>query len=160
MGPRDYQEVELRQDVLCFTSDLLEEGVEVSGFVKAVLFVSSSAPDTDFVTRLLDVHPDGRAVDVVDGILRVRFREGFDRSVLMEPGNVYQVQVDLDATSNWFPPGHRIRLEISSSSFPRFDRNLNTGGNNWDETKWEVAHNSVHHCEEFPSYVLLPIAAA
>ncbi|RWD74485.1 MAG: CocE/NonD family hydrolase [Mesorhizobium sp.] len=160
MGPRDYQEVELRQDVLCFTSDLLEEGVEVSGFVKAVLFVSSSAPDTDFVARLLDVHPDGRAVDVVDGILRVRFREGFDRSVLMEPGNVYQVQVDLDATSNWFPPGHRIRLEISSSSFPRFDRNLNTGGNNWDETKWEVAHNSVHHCEEFPSYVLLPIAAA
>ncbi|WP_292327731.1 CocE/NonD family hydrolase [Mesorhizobium sp.] len=159
LGARDYQEVELRHDVLCFTSEVLEEGVEVTGFVKAVLFVSSSAPDTDFVVRLLDVHPDGGAYDVVDGILRVRYREGFDRPLLMESGKVYQIEVDLDATSNWFPPGHRIRLEISSSSFPRFDRNLNTGGNNWDETEWVVALNTVHHCAEFPSYVLLPLAA-
>ncbi|RUV84964.1 CocE/NonD family hydrolase [Mesorhizobium sp. M1A.F.Ca.IN.020.06.1.1] len=158
LGARDYQEIELRQDVLCFTSEILGEGVEVTGFVKAVLFVSSSSPDTDFVARLLDVHPDERAYDIVDGILRVRYREGFDRKVMMKPGEIYRIEIDLDATSNWFPPGHRIRLEISSSSFPRFDRNLNTGGNNWDETEWEVAHNTVHHSAEFPSYVLLPIA--
>ncbi|RWO94430.1 MAG: CocE/NonD family hydrolase [Mesorhizobium sp.] len=159
IGPQDYQEVELRKDVLCFTSELLEKGVEVTGFVRAILFVSSSAPDTDFVARLLDVHPDGRAIDVVDGILRVRYREGFNRTVMMKPREVYQIDIDLDATSNWFPPGHRIRLEISSSAFPRFDRNLNTGGNNWDETEWVVAHNTVHHCAEAASYVLLPIAA-
>ncbi|MER8480841.1 CocE/NonD family hydrolase [Mesorhizobium sp. M1163] len=160
LGPRDYQEIELRQDVLCFTSEFLEEGVEVTGFVKAVLFVSSSALDTDFVARLLDVHPDGRAVDVVDGILRVRYREGLDRALMMNPGEVYRIEVDLDATSNWFPPGHRIRLDISSSAFPRFDRNLNTGGNNWDEMEWVVAHNTVHHCAEFPSFILLPVAAS
>ncbi|RWN56411.1 MAG: CocE/NonD family hydrolase, partial [Mesorhizobium sp.] len=90
----------------------------------------------------------------------VRYREGFDKRLMMEPGHIYQIDIDLDATSNWFPPGHRIRLEISSSSFPRFDRNLNTGGNNWDETEWVVAHNTVHHSPEFPSYVLLPVAGA
>lgn len=160
VGPRDYQEIELRQDVLCFTSEVLEQGLEVTGFIKAVLSISSSARDTDFVARFLDVHPDGRAIDVVDGILRVRYREGFDRTVMMEPGEVYQIEIDLQATSNWFPPGHRIRLEISSSAFPRFDRNLNTGGNNWDETEWVVAQNIVHHCTEFPSYVLLPVPAS
>lgn len=158
LGPRDYQEVELRQDVLCFTSELLDEGMEVTGFVRAVLFVSSSARDTDFVARLVDVDPDGRAVNIVDGILRVRYRDGYDKRLMMEPGHIYQIDIDLDATSNWFPPGHRIRLEISSSSFPRFDRNLNTGGNNWDETKWVVARNTVHHSAEFLSYLLLPVA--
>ncbi|WP_176477732.1 CocE/NonD family hydrolase [Mesorhizobium sp. WSM3866] len=159
VGPRDYQEVELRHDVLCFTSEVLNEGMEVTGFVKAILFISSSAVDTDFVARLLDVHPDGRVLDVVDGILRVRYRDGFDRAVMMKPKEVYQIEIDLDATSNWFPPGHRLRLEISSSSFPRFDRNLNTGGNNWDETEWNVADNAVHHCAVFPSYILMPVAA-
>lgn len=156
-GPRDHQEVQLRQDVLCFTSEPLEEGLEVTGFIKAVFYLSSSAPDTDLVAVLQDVHPDGRAFDVVDGILRARYREGFDREVMMEPGKVYRIEVDLDASSNWFVPGHRIRLQIASSAFPRFDRNLNTGGNNYDETEWAVAHNTVHHSSKLPSYVLLPI---
>ncbi|RUX18517.1 CocE/NonD family hydrolase [Mesorhizobium sp. M7A.F.Ca.US.001.04.1.1] len=160
IGPRDYQDVQLRPDVLCFTSPPLTEGMEVTGFVRAVLFVSSSAPDTDFVARLLDVHPDGRAIDVVDGILRVRYREGFDRAVFMEPSVICKIEIDLDATSNWFPAGHQIRLEITSSAFPRFDRNLNTGGNNWDETEWVVARNTIHHCEQFPSHVLLPVMTA
>lgn len=154
-GPLDYQEVEKRRDVLCYTSDPLAQGIEVSGFVRARLYVSSSAPDTDFVVKLLDVFPDGRAFDVVHGVLRARYREGFDRINLMEPGDIYMVDIDMDATSNWFGIGHRIRFEVSSSAFPRFDRNLNTGGRNWDETRWMVANNSVHHGGEHQSHLVL-----
>jgi uncharacterized protein len=89
--------------------------------------------------------------------MRARYRERFDRTVWMEPAKVYRVEVGLEATSNYFLPGHRIRLEISSSNFPRFDRNLNTGGNNWDETVWKVARNGVHHSARYPSHLLLPV---
>jgi uncharacterized protein len=156
-GARDYQEVELREDVLCFTSEPLERGLEVSGFVAAVLYVSSSARDTDFFARLLDVYPDGRSFDLVDGNLRARYRDGFDRPKMMEPDGVYEIEIDLDATSNWFAPGHRIRLEITSSAFPRFDRNLNTGGRNWDESEWVTARNTVHHSVRFPSHLRLSV---
>lgn len=162
VGSLDHSELELREDVLCFTSAPLERGLEVTGDITAVLYVSSSAPDTDFFLKLLDVYPDGRAFDCAGGanggILRVRYREGFDRQVMMEPGKVYRIEISLEATSNWFAPGHRIRLQISSAMFPRFERNLNTGGNNWDETEWAIAQNTVHHSLESPSYVLLPIA--
>jgi putative CocE/NonD family hydrolase len=153
----DQSSVEMRRDVLVYTSEPLKAGMEVTGPVMARIYVSSSAKDTDFTAKLVDVYPDGRAFNLQDGILRARYREGFDKKVWMQADRVYAVDVSLDATSNYFAAGHRIRLEVSSSNFPRFDRNLNTGGNNYDETGWQVAHNSVHHSQNTASYVLLPI---
>lgn len=156
-GAFDQSEVEMRQDVLVYATPALQKGVEVTGSIEAVLYVSSSAKDTDFTAKLVDVFPDGRAFNVQEGVLRARYREGFDRKVWMRPGEVYEVRVDLNATANYFAPGHRIRLEVSSSNFPRYDRNLNTGGNNYDETRGVVAHNVIHHTSQYPSHVLLPI---
>ena len=156
-GSYDQSEIEKRADVLVYTTPVLKEGVEVTGPLKVVLYSSSSAKDTDFTAKLVDVYPDGGAYNVQEGILRARFREGFTRKVWMEPGETYEIPIDLEATSNYFGPGHRIRLEISSSNFPRFDRNLNTGGNNYDETKWVTAENQVHHASAHASYILLPV---
>ncbi|HUI60665.1 MAG TPA: CocE/NonD family hydrolase, partial [Steroidobacteraceae bacterium] len=153
----DQRAVEMRHDVLVYTSEALAKGIEVTGPITARLFVSSSARDTDFTAKLVDVYPDGHAYNLQDGVLRVRYRNGFDRKVWMEEGKVYPVDVSLDATSNFFATGHRIRLEVSSSNFPRFDRNLNTGGNNYDESVGQVAHNRVHHTADAASYVLLPV---
>ena len=156
-GSYDQRGVEARQDVLVYSTPPLERGVEVTGQVEAVLYVSSSARDTDFTAKLVDVYPDGRAFNLQEGILRVRYREGFDKRVWMEDGEVYEVRIDVQAVGNYFGPGHRMRLEVSSSNFPRFDRNLNTGGNNYDETEWVVAENVVHHSERYPSHVILPV---
>ena len=156
-GAFDQSEVERRNDVLVYSTPPLDRGVEVTGPVEAVLFVSSTARDTDFTAKLVDVYPDGTAYNVQESILRARYRDGFTRPVLMSPGDVYRLRIDLKATSNYFGPGHRIRLEISSSSFPRYDRNLNTGGNNYDETKWVTARNTVHHTRAHPSHIVLPI---
>lgn len=156
-GAFDQSEVETRHDILVYTTPVLEEGIEVTGPLQVVLYVSSSAKDTDFTGKLVDVYPDDTAYNVQEGILRARYREGFDRKVFMEAGGVYEVKIDLHATSNYFGPGHRIRLEISSSNFPRFDRNLNTGGNNFDETEWTIAENTIHHSKDHPSHIVLPI---
>ncbi len=156
-GAFDQSEVEARNDILVYTTAPLERGVEATGPLRAVLQVSSDARDTDFTMKLVDVYPDGRAFNVQEGILRARYREGLDRQVWMEPGGVYQVEIDLQVTSNYFPAGHRIRVEVSSSNFPRFDRNLNTGGKNWDETEWKVARNVIHHSAAHPSYLILPV---
>jgi putative CocE/NonD family hydrolase len=153
----DQSRVEMRHDVLVYTSEPLKDGIEVTGPIMARIYASSSAKDTDFTAKLVDVYPDGRAFNIQDGILRARYREGFNKKVWMKPGEVYAIDVSLDASSNYFTAGHRIRLEVSSSNFPRFDRNLNTGGNNFDETDWQVAHNSVHHSKDAASYLLLPI---
>jgi putative CocE/NonD family hydrolase len=156
-GAFDQSTVEIRADVLVYTTPPLVAGVEVTGPVSLVLYVSSDARDTDFTGKLVDVHPSGRAYNVQEGILRARYRDGFDRKVWMEPGKVYQVRVDLQTTSHWFAPGHQIRLEVSSSNFPRFDRNLNTGGRNYDESKWVVARNAVRHTRQYPSRLVLPV---
>jgi putative CocE/NonD family hydrolase len=156
-GGTDQGAAEMRHDVLVYTSPPLEKGLEVTGPLELVLYVSSSARDTDFTGKLVDVSPDGTAYNVQEGILRARYREGFDKKVWMKEGEVYEVRVDLAVTSNFFRPGHRIRLEVSSSNFPRFDRNLNTGGNNYDETKWVTAENTVHHSSVYPSHLLLPV---
>lgn len=156
-GALDQRDVETRHDVLVYTTSPLEKGIEVTGPLQVVLYVSSSAPDTDFTARLVDVYPDGTAYNVQEGILRARYREGFEKKVWMEPGQVYEVRINLHATSNYFGPGHRIRLEVSSSNFPRFDRNLNTSGNNYDETQWKVADNTIHHSPRHASYLLLPV---
>jgi putative CocE/NonD family hydrolase len=156
-GSYDQSEIEKRADVLVYTTPVLKEGLEITGPLKAVLYSSSSAKDTDFTAKLVDVYPDGKAYNVQEGILRARFREGFTKKVWMKPNETYEIPIDLEASSNYFGPGHRIRLEVSSSNFPRFDRNLNTGGNNFDETKWVTAKNNVHHSGEHASYILLPV---
>ncbi len=156
-GSFDQREIEIRNDVLVYTTKPLKKGIEVTGKLNAVLYVSSSAKDTDFTAKLIDVYPDGRAYNIEEGILRARYREGQDKEVWMKKGKVYKIHVDMDATSNYFAPGHRIRIEVSSSNFPRFDRNLNTGGNNYDEVKWVKAKNTIHHSRIYPSHLLLPI---
>lgn len=156
-GALDQSDVETRQDVLVYSTPPLSEGVEVTGPLKAVLYVSSSARDTDFTVKLVDVYPDGTAYNIQEAVLRARYREGLTRGVFMEPGGIYRLAIDLHATSNYFGPGHRIRLEVASSSFPRYDRNLNTGGNNFDETTWVVARNTVHHSRAHPSHLILPV---
>lgn len=156
-GSYDQSDLEARDDVLVYTSAALKEGVEITGPLELVLYVSSSAKDTDFTGKLEDVYPDGRAFNLQDGLLRARYREGYDKKVWMEEGHVYELHLDLHAVSNYFAAGHRIRLEVSSSNFPRLDRNLNTGGNNYDETQWVVARNSVFHSTKYPSHLVLPI---
>ena len=157
VGGQDQSDVETRQDVLVYTTPALEHGLEVTGPLQVVLYVSSSVDDTDFTAKLVDVYPDGKAYNIHEGILRARYREGYDKKVWMKKGETYEVKIDLQATSNYFGPGHRIRLEVSSSNFPRFERNLNTGGNNYDETQWKVAENVVHHSKNHGSYLLLPV---
>lgn len=153
----DQRAIQVRNDVLVYATPPLKQGMEVTGHLKATLYVSSSARDTDFTAKLVDVYPDGTAYMIQEGIARARYREGFDRLVWMQPDQVYELTIDLEATSNYFGPGHRIQLEISSSSFPRFDRNLNTGGNNFDETQGVAARNTVHHSQKYPSHLLLPV---
>ena len=156
-GSFDNRDLEQRPDVLVYTGDVLREGLELTGPMRAVVHLSSDARDTDLTVKLLDVFPDGRVMNMQEGITRVRYRDGFDKARMMEPGKVYEVPVDLHATSWYLPPGHRLRTEISSSSFPRFDRNLNTGGHNYDETTWKVAKNTVHHSPVQASRLILPV---
>ena len=156
-GAFDQRVMETRNDILVYTTDVLEAGVEVSGSIESTLYISSDVKDTDFTIKLIDVYPDGTAYNLDETIQRVRYREGYDKEVFMENGNVYKVNLTPMSTSNYFEKGHRIRVEISSSNFPRFARNLNTGGNNFDESKGLVAHNKVHHSSEYPSQIKLPI---
>ena len=156
-GAFDQQQMETRNDILVYTTDVLEKGVEVSGFIESTLYVSSDVKDTDFTIKLIDVYPDGRAYNLDETIQRVRYREGYDKEVFMKKGKVYKVELTPMSTSNYFKKGHRIRVEISSSNFPRFARNLNTGGNNYDEKKGIIAHNKVHHSSKYKSQIRLPM---
>ncbi|MDP7339448.1 MAG: CocE/NonD family hydrolase, partial [Vicinamibacterales bacterium] len=156
-GSFDQRRMEARQDILVYTSDPLSEGIEVSGTIDVTLYVSSDARDTDFTVKLIDVHPDGRAYNLDETIQRARYRDGYDQQVFMAEGEVYELAVGPLSTSNYFDAGHRIRIEVSSSNFPRFTRNLNTGGNNYDETEGVVAHNAVHHSRQHPSRIHVPI---
>ncbi|MCE2612164.1 CocE/NonD family hydrolase [Flavobacteriaceae bacterium D16] len=155
-GSFDQQVMETRNDILVYTSEPLTEGKEVSGFIESTLYVSSDAKDTDFTIKLIDVYPDGRAYNLDETIQRVRYREGYDKEVFMKEGEVYKVNLTPMATSNYFKKGHRIRIEVSSSNFPRFARNLNTGGRNYDEKEGVVANNKVHHSKKFPSHIVIP----
>ena len=157
-GAFDQQKNEARQDVLVYSTEPLKEGIELSGPIEVTLYVSSDVKDTDFTVKLLDVYPDGRAYNLDETIQRMRYREGYDKpNAWMQAGKVYKVVLQPMTTSNYFEAGHRIRIEISSSNFPRFDRNLNTGGRNWDETKGVVAHNAVHHSKQYPSEINITV---
>ena len=164
-GPRDQREIEDRPDVLVYTSQVLEGHYTVLGPVNATLFAASSAPDTDFVVRLVDVHPDGRAICVCDGILRASARESYPASGVVrpvapspvEPGGVYEYLIDLWATGIAFLPGHRIRVQITSSSHPRWERNLNTGEGAFGSSRTEVAHQTIFHDAGRPSRITLNV---
>lgn len=156
-GAFDQQQMETRDDILVYTTAALKEGVEISGFIESTLFVSSDAKDTDFTIKLIDVYPDGKAYNLDETIQRVRYREGYEKEVFMEKDKVYKVDLTPMSTSNYFKEGHRIRVEISSSNFPRFARNLNTGGNNYDEKEGVIAHNKVHHSSKYASQIRLPM---
>lgn len=156
-GSFDQSEMELRNDILVYTSEPLKEGTEITGFIESVLYVSSTGPDTDITLKVIDVDTDGKAYNLDETIQRLRYREGYDKEVMMEKEKVYKVDLTPMVTSNYFAPGHRIRIEISSSNFPRFERNLNTGGNNYDESKGVVVENKIHHSSKYPSLIRLPV---
>jgi uncharacterized protein len=155
LGPRDHRPVEGR--MLTYTSQPLEHDLAVIGPVKALLYAMSSAPDTDWVVRLCDVWPDGRSMSVCDGILRARYRDSFAQPTLMQPGQVYRFEIDLQATAQVFQAGHQLRVEVTSSDFPRYDRNLNTGGAFGTEMQGQIANNTLFHDGLRASHILLPI---
>ena len=157
-GPRDQREVEARQDVLVYSTPPLENDTEVSGPVILDLYASTSAADTDFTAKLVDVAPDGTAVNLTDGILRARYRNSTAQATPIEPGKIYEYKIDLWSTSNVFLKGHRLRLEVSSSNFPRFDRNLNTAKDAATSAEFVKATNTVYHDSEHPSALILPRA--
>jgi putative CocE/NonD family hydrolase len=152
-----------RADILTFETAPLAADAEVTGPIEMHLWAASSAVDTDFTAKLIDVyppnddHPQGLAINITDSIIRARYRNGYDRPEPMTPGNPYEFVFDLYPTSNIFKEGHRIRLDISSSNWPRFDVNPNTGGPLGLESRFEVAHQAVYHDSERPSHVVLPV---
>jgi hypothetical protein len=156
-GPKDQRPVEQRRDVLVFSSRPLARDLEVAGPVTAVLYVSTSAKDTDFTAKLVDVFPDGVARNLTDGILRLRYRDSIEKPQPATPGEVYRIAVDAGVTANVFLKGHRIRLEIAGGNFPRFDRNLNTGGIQADGTRPVSASGTVWHGRQHPSHLELTV---
>ncbi len=157
-GSFDQRKMEARQDILVYTTEPFPDGIEVSGSITPTLYVSSDAKDTDFTLKVLDVYPDGSVYNLDETIQRMRYRDGYDKPLAwMEKGEVHKVTLQPLNTSNYFAPGHRLRIEVSSSNFPRFDRNLNTGGNNYDEWSAVVARNAVHHSKQYPSSITITV---
>ena len=157
-GSFEQSKMEERNDILVYSTDVLKEGLELSGPIEVTLYVSSDAKDTDFTVKLVDVDENGKAWNLDETIQRMRYRDGYDKPWgWMEAGKVYKVKFQPMTTSNYFAPGHRLRIEISSSNFPRFDRNMNTGGNNYDEVKGVVAKNTLHHSKQFPAEVVITV---
>ncbi len=157
MGPYDQTSIEKREDVLVFSTPQLTKDVEVTGPVSVVLYASTSAVNTDFTAKLTDVYPDGRSIRICEGIIRASYRNPDKEPTNVEPGEIYAYSIDLWATSNLFKAGHKIRVEISSSSFPRFNRNLNTGNNLATEMSMNKAQQVIYHSKEYPSCIILPV---
>ena len=156
-GPRDQRPVEARDDVLVYSTPPLAQDLEVTGPVRLDLYASSSAVDTDFTAKLVDVAPDGFAQNLTEGIVRARYRDSQEQPTFLNPGQTYKLGIDVWATSNVFRKGHRLRLELSSSNFPRFDRNLNTGEDSATARKPVSATNTIYHDAEHPSALILPV---
>ena len=156
-GVYDQRGVEERPDVLVYTSEPLEQEMEITGPVTVQLFAASSARDTDFTAKLVDVQPDGYVRNLQDGIIRARYRDSKESPTFLTPGQVYTYTIDLWATSYLFRPGHQIRVEISSSNFPRFDRNPNTGAPSGEDDRLQIASQTIHHSASYPSHITLPI---
>jgi putative CocE/NonD family hydrolase len=160
MGAFDQRAVESRPDVLAYTTPTLEKDLEVTGPVKLKIYAASSAVDTDFTGKLVDVWPGGAAYNVAEGIIRARFRRSVDDPELLRPEEVYEYNIDLGGTSNVFKAGHRILLEISSSNFPKWARNLNTGDNPGEDAAPRIAAQSVYHDQKRASHIVLPVIPA
>ncbi|WP_129782386.1 CocE/NonD family hydrolase [Peristeroidobacter soli] len=156
-GPFDQSALDGRDDVLMFVTAPLDKELEVTGPILVTLYAASTARDTDFTAKLLDVHPDGKAYNLADGIIRARYRKSFEQESLIEPGAVNEYTIDLWATSNVFKKGHRIRIDVSSSNFPRFDRNPNTGKPFGTDTSTQPATQTIYHNKRYPSHVTLPL---
>lgn len=156
-GPKDQQDLERRSDVFSFTSEPLDFATEVTGRVRAQLWISSDVPDTDFFVTLCDVYPDGRSYNICEGMIRTRFREGFDREVFMKRGKIYPLDIDLWSTSAIFNRGHRIRVHVTSSSSPGFDVNPNTATGFRASSEMQNAHNYIYVDAQHPSQILLPV---
>jgi putative CocE/NonD family hydrolase len=156
-GPRDQIYVEQRQDVLCYTSDVLTEDLEVTGELALHLFAATTAKDTDFTAQLVDVHLDGRAFNMADGILRARFRDSIFDPEPVTPGAIDEYVIRMGTTSHLFKKGHRIRVDISSSNFPAWDRNMNSGKRVGEDTEAVVANQTIYHSARHPSYIELPV---
>lgn len=157
VGSFDCSELELRDDILVYTSRPLKSPIEMTGQMRARLFVSADVPDTDIAVKILDVFPDGRAFALQEGFLRLRYREGFDKEVMMRLGEVVEADIDMLMYSNYFLAGHAIRIEITSSNMPNYARNLNTGGDNARDTRWQKATVRIHHGQGYPSRIELPL---
>ena len=157
LGVFDQNKIEEREDVLIYTGEMLTEDLEVTGPVVLKLFAASSAPDTDFTAKLIDVRPDGYAQNIVEGVVRARFRESLTAPTLITPDKVYEYTLDLWATSHVFKAGHRLRLEVSSSNFPRYDRNPNTGHEFGVDAEIQTARQTIFHDQRYPSHVVLPV---
>jgi putative CocE/NonD family hydrolase len=151
--------VEARTDVLVYSTPAFKEDFEVTGPVSVELYAGSSAVDTDFTAKLVDVWPNGFAQNLTEGIQRARYRSSREKPEFMSPGEVYKLTVDLWATSNVFLAGHRLRLELSSSNFPRFDRNLNTGEEQGFASRLVKATNTIYHDRDHPSALVLPVVS-
>jgi putative CocE/NonD family hydrolase len=158
VGVQEQRPVEAREDVLVYTSAPLERDTEVIGDVSLTLWAVTSAPDTDWTAMLVDVHPDGSAYNVCDGILRACYRDSLEHVSPMQPGEAYQYRIDLGPTSMVFRQGHRLRLTVSSSNFPAYARNLNTGADHHEAVEPCPALQTVLHDAAYPSYLLLPVA--
>jgi putative CocE/NonD family hydrolase len=157
-GVQEQSSNERRQDVLCYTTAELKEDMEVIGPLKLHLYAATSARDTDFVAKLVDVYPDGRAFNVTtDGIIRARYRKSLFQPELVTPGEVNEYVINLEATSQLFRKGHRIRIDIMSSSFPEYDRNMNTGNPVGEDAKGIIAEQTIYHESEYASYIDLPV---
>jgi putative CocE/NonD family hydrolase len=158
-GPRDQRTLEQREDVLVYTSEFLEKPLTIAGPVKMKLHAATDGPDTDWMIKLVDVHPNGFAMPVSEGILRAKFREGLDKIKLLTPDKVYEYEIEMTGTANVFQPGHRIRVDITSSNFPQFDRNPNTGEPLGTSTKTRIAKQSIHFGGTEISHILLPVVS-
>ena len=156
-GPHDRSHIQRRPDVLTFTTDILTEDMEITGPISATIWASSDAKDTDFTATLTDLEPDGKAIALCEGIVRARFRNGTENPQMMVPGEIYKFEIDMWNTSNSFIKGHRIRIEISSSNFPRYNRNLNSGNPIASDIDITLANQTVYHGIQYPSYINLPV---
>lgn len=156
-GPYDQQPLDEREDILRFVTEPFAEATEITGPIRAEIYASSSAKDTDFMAKLIVVKPDGRAFNLVDGVIRARYREGFDEPKLIEPGKIYKYDIDMWATSYKLSEGDRLRIDVTSSNFPRLARNLNTGAEFARTSEMKVAHQTLHLSKEYPSKIVLPL---
>jgi putative CocE/NonD family hydrolase len=159
-GPIDQRPIERREDILVYTSDYLRDPLTIAGPVRIKLFAATDGPDTDWMIKLIDVYPDGNSMPISEGILRARFHEGLDKIKLLTPDQMYEFDIEMTGTANVFRPGHRIRVDITSSNFPQFDRNPNTGDPLGSSATVRIAKQTIYHGGKNLSHIILPVVPA